>query len=125
DDGAGTSAESARTGGGNQAPRAGLAFVALAERFDWETGKKEIEPLTFQFQPLELFRRLSPGLIPWEREEKRRMVDVLFYALGALGVVFLVVYGVALLLGVLLARSVTASVHALSIGTNRLRQRDF
>src|SRR5262249_46740981 len=72
DDQAGTSAESARTGGGNQAPRAGLAFVALAERFDWETGKKEIEPLTFQFQPLELFRRLSPGLIPWEREEKRR-----------------------------------------------------
>jgi serine phosphatase RsbU (regulator of sigma subunit) len=53
------------------------------------------------------------------------MVDVLFYALGALGVVFLVVYGVALLLGVLLARSVTASVHALSIGTNRLRQGDF
>jgi serine phosphatase RsbU (regulator of sigma subunit) len=105
--------------------RSGLAFVALAERFDWETGKKEIEPLTFQFQPLELFRRLSPGLIPWEREEKRKMVDVLFYALGALGVVFLVVYAVALALGLLLARSVTASVHALSVGTNRVRQGDF
>jgi sigma-B regulation protein RsbU (phosphoserine phosphatase) len=105
--------------------RSGLAFVALAERFDWESGKKEIEPLTFQFQPLELFRRLSPGLIPWEREEKRKMVDVLFYVLGALGVVFLVVYAVALALGLLLARSVTASVHALSVGTNRLREGDF
>jgi serine phosphatase RsbU (regulator of sigma subunit) len=118
-------AASPAPGSTNPAPRAGLAFVALAERFDWQTGKKEIEPLTFQFQPLELFRRLSPGLIPWEREEKRRMVDVLFYALGALGVVFLVVYAVALLLGVLLARSVTASVHALSVGTNRVRQGDF
>jgi serine phosphatase RsbU (regulator of sigma subunit) len=105
--------------------RSGLAFVALAERFDWESGKKEIEPLTFQFQPLELFRRLSPGLIPWEREEKRKMVDVLFYVLGALGVVFLVMYAVALALGLLLARSVTANVHALSVGTNRLREGDF
>jgi serine phosphatase RsbU (regulator of sigma subunit) len=105
--------------------RSGLAFVALAERFDWESGKKEIEPLTFQFQPLELFRRLSPGLIPWEREEKRKMVDVLFYVLGALGVFFLVMYAVALALGLLLARSVTASVHSLSVGTNRLREGDF
>jgi serine phosphatase RsbU (regulator of sigma subunit) len=45
--------------------------------------------------------------------------------MGAVGAVFLVVYGVALVLGVLLARSITRSVHALSLGTVRLQQGDF
>jgi len=41
------------------------------------------------------------------------------------GVVFLVMYGVALMLGLLLARSITRGVHDLSEGTRRLREGDF
>jgi sigma-B regulation protein RsbU (phosphoserine phosphatase) len=53
------------------------------------------------------------------------LADALVYAMGVVGAVFLVMYAVALLLGLLLARSITRSVHALSIGTERLRQGDF
>jgi len=45
--------------------------------------------------------------------------------MGAAGVIFLVMYGVALALGLGLARSITRGVHELSVGTQRLRQGDF
>jgi serine phosphatase RsbU (regulator of sigma subunit) len=41
------------------------------------------------------------------------------------GVVFLVMYAVALTLGLFLARSITRGVHELSVGTQRLREGDF
>src|SRR6185295_15002373 len=46
-------------------------------------------------------------------------------ALAAVGGIFLVMYAMALLVGILLARSITRSVHALSRGTERLRQGRF
>ena len=95
----------------------GIPFVATLEKTAWDTGKAEVAPLVFQFRPWELVRRLSPGTI--------NVADFLVKALAAAAAVFLVVYSVALLLGLLLARSITRSVHALSVGTERLRQGDF
>ena len=93
----------------------GLAFVAMPDRTDWATGKNtEFRPLVFSFQPLDLVRHLSPGFTAGDLGS---LANVLVYALGAVGVVFLVIYAVALLLGLLLARSITRSVHALSLGT--------
>jgi sigma-B regulation protein RsbU (phosphoserine phosphatase) len=104
----------------------GMAFIAMLERTDWATGKKDaLRPLAFRFQAWDLVRRLSPGLIGLEKGERRSLADILVYALGAVAIVFLVLYAVALLLGLLLARSVTRSVHSLSVGTERLRQGDF
>jgi serine phosphatase RsbU (regulator of sigma subunit) len=51
--------------------------------------------------------------------------DVLLYVLGILAFVFVNVYAVALVLGLVLARSITRGVHALSVGTQKLRQGDF
>ena len=42
-----------------------------------------------------------------------------------MGSVFVVMYGVALVLGLMLARSITRGVHALSVGTQKLREGDF
>jgi sigma-B regulation protein RsbU (phosphoserine phosphatase) len=95
----------------------GMVFVATPEAQDWPSGAKKVVPITFQFKPWELVGRLSPGAI--------NMGDLLVKALAAVAGVFLVVYSVALLLGLLLARSVTRSVHALSQGTERLRGGDF
>jgi len=95
----------------------GMPFFAMLERTDWETGKSDLDPLTFEFQPYELLRRLSPGSI--------NTADLLVRLLAIVAVVFLVMYAVALLLGLLLARSITKSVHALSLGTERLRRGDF
>ncbi len=102
---------------GGEERRKGFAFVATPERVDWETGERELDALSFQFQPWDLLRRLQPGSL--------NMADMLVVALTAVGGVFLVMYAVALLLGLFLARSITRSVHSLSVGTQRLRQGDF
>lgn len=96
---------------------AGQPFPTTVERTEWASGQKDVEPLTFLFNPRQLLRRLSPSAF--------NMADMLVRALAVLGIVFLVMYGVALLFGLGLARSITGSVHALSRGTQRLRQGDF
>lgn len=95
----------------------GMPFVAFAERTDWETGESDLDPLAFEYRPWEMLRRLSSGSI--------NTADLLVRLLAIVAVVFLVMYAVALLLGLLLARSITGSVHALSLGTERLRRGDF
>ena len=106
--------------------RSGFMFVALPEKVNWATGERSAfdMPLAFQYEPRDLVRRLSPIQLP--RDASGRSVpDLLLYVLGILGLVFVVVYAVALVLGLLLARSITRGVHALSVGTQRLRQGDF
>ncbi|MFI5007899.1 MAG: PP2C family protein-serine/threonine phosphatase [Solirubrobacterales bacterium] len=101
----------------------GFAFVAMPDRTDWATGKNtEFRPLVFSFPPFELVRHLSPG---FSAGDLGSLANILVYALGAVGIVFLVVYAGALVLGLLLARSITRSVHALFLGTKRIRQGDF
>lgn len=95
----------------------GMAFFATPERTDWKTGDKELDPLTFQYDPRELVRRLTPGSL--------NTADILVKVLAAVGAVFLFMYAFALFVGLLLARSITYSVHALSKGTERLRRGDF
>jgi sigma-B regulation protein RsbU (phosphoserine phosphatase) len=108
-------------------PGGGLAFVAFPVKTNWQTGEGSPFaglPLAFQFDGLDLVRRLSPGLLPREAGA-RSLPDLMIYLLGILGLVFVVMYAVALALGLTLARSITRGVHALSVGTQRLRQGDF
>jgi len=96
----------------------GINFLATPERRRWSDGEIELDPLTFRFDPWELGRRLSPSA-------KLNMADVLVTALAAVAGVFLVMYAIALLLGLVLARSITKGIHELFQGTERLRQGDF
>jgi serine phosphatase RsbU (regulator of sigma subunit) len=108
-------------------PDSPWVFVAFPEKTNWETGEKsafEGLPLAFQYEPRALVRRLSPIQVPRDASG-RSLPDLLIYALGALGLVFVVMYAVALVLGLVLARSITRGVHALSVGTQKLRQGDF
>jgi sigma-B regulation protein RsbU (phosphoserine phosphatase) len=112
-------------GSGNEAPPVkgeGINFVAPTERMVWATGASELETLTFRFNPTELIRRLTPGSLA---PGSLNMADLFVTVLTVVGVVFLVFYVVALLLGLLLARSITRSIHALSRGTERIREGDF
>ena len=95
----------------------GMVFAATPERTTWATGEREPDPMTFGYQPFDLLSSLSPG--------KVNMGDLLVKALAAVGAVFLVVYFIALLLGLFLARSITQSVHELSVGTMQLRKGAF
>jgi sigma-B regulation protein RsbU (phosphoserine phosphatase) len=94
-----------------------LTFVATPECSDWATGERAATNVIFQFNPYDLMRRLSPGVV--------NMAEALVIALTVVGAIFLVMYVVALILGLLLARSITRSVHSLSLGTQRLREGDF
>jgi serine phosphatase RsbU (regulator of sigma subunit) len=96
----------------------GMNSVALADITDWTSGKTDVTPLQIRFQPMVLLRQLSPM--------SKDIGDVILVrGLTVVGVLFLVVYCVALGLGLLLARSITGSIHALSVGTERIRRGDF
>ena len=95
----------------------GISFPATPEVRHWADGKSDLVPMLFHFQPYELLGRLSPGTL--------NLGDVLVKALAAVAGVFLVMYFVALGLGLALARSITGNIHELYRGTERLRQGDF
>lgn len=95
----------------------GLLFVAEMPEVDWETGEKGSLTRPIEYYPLDLIQRLSTGT---------SITGALLVKIwAAVGGVFAVMYCVALALGLMLARSITRSVHQLSHGTERLRQGDF
>jgi serine phosphatase RsbU (regulator of sigma subunit) len=116
-------------GGRRLAPKGsqGLLFVALPERTAWQSGDTGAllgTPWPIQYSPWQLVKRLAPVQLPRDASG-RSIPDLLLYALGVVGIVFVVMYGVALAIGLLLARSITQGVHALSLGTQKLREGDF
>ena len=96
---------------------AGVPFLSAVERTVWDSGKKDFMGFLIRYKPAEQLRRLSPGSLD--------LSDVFVKGMALVGGLFLVVYGGALLVGALLARSITRNIHALSVGTERLRQGDF
>jgi sigma-B regulation protein RsbU (phosphoserine phosphatase) len=100
-------------------PTAAITAVALVPVREWQTGEVDLEPIGIRVQPRQLLERLSPPPVG------RAAPEVLMTALAALGGIFLVLYSGALVVGLVLARSITRSVHALSRGTERLRRGDF
>jgi serine phosphatase RsbU (regulator of sigma subunit) len=102
----------------------GMLFLALPDETDWETGERGGAPWPIQYDPLTLVKRLAPIQLPRDTSG-RSMPDLLLYALGIVGGVFVFMYAVALGLGLMLARSITRGVHELSVGTHKLREGDF
>jgi serine phosphatase RsbU (regulator of sigma subunit) len=95
----------------------GLISVAELPETDWQTGATASLTRAIEYRPLELIQRLSTGT---------QVTGALLVKIwAAVGAVFAVMYCVALALGLMLARSITRSVHALSHGTERLRRGDF
>jgi serine phosphatase RsbU (regulator of sigma subunit) len=93
-----------------------VAFVPLTK---WEDGGLDMEPIAVRFEPRMLIERLSPAPVGSGAPE------LLTAILAGVGATFLVLYSGALVVGVVLVRSITRSVHALSRGTERLRRGDF
>ncbi len=91
--------------------------VATHDQFDWETGARASVAILFNVNPAKLYDSLTPG--------KERISQILLIALGVVAVIFAAVYLVALIFGTALVRSITGSVHALSVGTMKLQRGDF
>lgn len=95
----------------------GPSMVASHDQFDWETGARSTAAIAFNVNPSKLYDSLTSGT--------ERFSQILLFALGAVAVTFAAVYLVALVFGAALVRSITASVHALSVGTLKLQRGDF
>ncbi|HVR72659.1 MAG TPA: SpoIIE family protein phosphatase [Vicinamibacteria bacterium] len=96
-----------------------MTALALVPLTSWEQGEVDMEPIAVRFHPRRLIERLSPAPVGSAAPE------VLMAILAGVGATFLVLYSGALVVGLILARSITRSVHALSLGTERLRRGDF
>jgi serine phosphatase RsbU (regulator of sigma subunit) len=115
----------ARAAAGPAPPPAGpepaglMNAMALVPLTKWKEGGLDMEPIAVRFQPRQLVERLSPAPVGSAAPE------FLMGILAAVGATFLVLYSGALVVGLVLVRSITRSVHALSRGTERLRRGDF
>jgi serine phosphatase RsbU (regulator of sigma subunit) len=101
-------------------PAASTGFPggAMRDQFDWETGARSTATITFNVNQWKLYDSLTSG-------STERFSQVLLIGLAALAVLFAFVYLIALVFGTVLVKSITGSVHALSIGTMKLQRGDF
>ena len=104
------------------ASAAGLAWVVFLDPVDWATGAEEAGSLFIRVPAVKFPDQfLGAGAGP-EELSVRYFFLVLLAVLGGL---FLVIELAAFVMGLALARSITGSIHALSIGTDRIRRGDF
>ena len=102
----------------------GNSFAFLDTRL-WSTGEERAATVSMRYDVREMWSRLA-------RVQSKRVqfgtmtLDQLFLMmLGVVAVLFLIIQGVALLMGLALARSITSSIHELFMGTERVRHGDF
>jgi len=90
---------------------------------DWASGEMNRRLfIRFGIEPATVFRYLSGPSFGFS---SLTFGQVLLILLAVIGVMFLIIQGVAFLMGLTLARSITGSVHELFVGTERLRRGDF
>ncbi len=97
----------------------GQEWVAMLDIRDWETGATSSAAVNMQLNAREIYDRISTV------ESVPAYGQVLLFILAFIGVLFLTIQFVALVIGFVLARQITAAVHDLFTGTTHLRNRDF
>jgi sigma-B regulation protein RsbU (phosphoserine phosphatase) len=95
-------------------------WVVLVDHLDWASGGSGTVSVQLALGLVEMYRRITS-----ESELGGAMNNVLLLMLLAVGGLFLLIQGVALVIGLALARQITGAVHDLFTGTQHLRNRDF
>lgn len=102
-------------------------WIALFPTRMWDEardGEQEYVFVRFSFSPLRLYRSVATNALqlgPNGPDVGR----IILSALAVLAILFLAIEAIAIVVGMILARSITGSVHALSEGTQHVRQGDF
>ena len=94
---------------------------SLMEFSDWSSGTSGTLTVTTALSVAELYDRVSAAEGRVGRTFRQELLIVLFI----IGALFLIIEAMALIAGFALAKSLTGSVHALFVGTERVRQGDF
>lgn len=100
----------------------GLAWIVFLDPVDWTTGADESGNVFIRVPAAAFAERFFGAGIGAGGTDVRYFFLVLLAVLGGL---FLVIEFAALVMGFALARSITGSIHALSVGTDRIRRGDF
>ena len=100
----------------------GLAWVVFLDPLDWTTGAEESGNLFIRVPAAAFSEQFFGAGVGAGEVSVRSFFLVLLAAIGGL---FLVIELAAFVMGLALARSITGSIHALSIGTDRIRRGDF
>jgi serine phosphatase RsbU (regulator of sigma subunit)/HAMP domain-containing protein len=97
-------------------------WVVFIDFTDWNSGRAGIAAQSFGMRVREIYDQLSPSKV---NALGMTFGQVLILMIVVVGLAFLLIQFVALVMGLALARSITASVHELFIGTERLKSGDF
>jgi sigma-B regulation protein RsbU (phosphoserine phosphatase) len=100
-----------------------LPWPALVEYRQWETGTDSTLMLQIRLSVFEVYNRLSGPSTA--RFDNMSFGQVMLLLLALVAVLFLIIQGVAFLMGLGLARSITGAIHELFVGTERVRRGDF
>ena len=100
----------------------GLAWVVFLDPVDWTTGAEESGNLFIRVPAAAFSEQFFGAGVGADEVSVRYFFLVLLAAIGGL---FLVIELSAFVMGLVLARSITGSIHALSTGTDRIRRGDF
>jgi sigma-B regulation protein RsbU (phosphoserine phosphatase) len=98
--------------------------VVFMDCTDWETGRPARVSIGLDAPLGRLYERLATAQSALPRGLGDEWQNFLV-ALAVVGVLFLIIQGSALVMGSVLARSITSAVHELFTGTERVRQGDF
>ncbi len=102
----------------------GIPFnsVTLVDYVDWNSGARGTLVMSMRMNMAEIYDRVSAAQ---GRAGSRSIGQLLLVVLFLIGGMFLLIEFFALIAGFALAKSITGSVHALFVGTERVRQGDF
>jgi len=98
-------------------------WVVFLDHVDWATGEPESASVQILLHTFEIYDRIS--VVSQLRPGELTFGRLLLLVLGVVGVLFLIIQGVALAIGFVLARQITGAVHDLFTGTQHVRGGDF
>ncbi|CAN5884678.1 hypothetical protein BH18ACI5_BH18ACI5_18580 [soil metagenome] len=99
--------------------------VTFLDAVSWDNGLPSGATVSMVFDLGELWSRLSKAQSENIKIKGEDLGQVFLLTLAFVAVLFLIIQGVALLMGLTLARSITSSIHELFTGTERVREGDF
>ncbi|MGE5357552.1 MAG: PP2C family protein-serine/threonine phosphatase [Bacteroidales bacterium] len=99
-----------------------IPWFTLLDWRDWQTGTIEKAMLSIEVNIADTYERISAEQA---KLGARTFGSLWLLVLALLALLFVIIEVVALIIGLVLARSITGSVHELSIGTRRVREGDF
>ena len=107
----------------NTATREALAWMTFLDYTDWLTGRSGNVVIAIGLNVTEIYERISAT--PLTQIGNYSVGQLLLILLAVVGGLFLAIQGVAFVMGLKLARSITGAVHELATGTEHVRRGDF